>query len=198
MNLPMVLSFAIFSLLSGSLTSITGQYVPLMHLSIIFLSVGCGLLTTLDVDSSPAKWIGYQVIFGAGVGSGLQTALTSPQTALQLQDIAIGTSVIMFCENLVAAIMVSVAQNIFTNQLVSNFASTIPGIDLSAVLKAGALQIKNQVPEEYLDAVIIAYNKSLTHTFYVGVALACCSLLGAVWLEWLSVKPKKIDTKSDA
>ncbi|RDW64086.1 MFS transporter-2 [Coleophoma crateriformis] len=193
MNLPMIVSFVIFSFLGGVLTSVTGHYVQFVYAAVVFMAVGTGLLTTFQVDSGHAKWIGYQVIFGAGVGFGLQTALTSPQTALPVEDISIGTASIMFCENLTAAIMVSVAQNVFTNQLATNLSQYVPGIDPSIVLSAGATEIQSLVPEVFYSAVLFAYNKALTHTFFVGVGLSCCSVLGVVWLEWLSVKAKKID-----
>ncbi|KAA8643792.1 hypothetical protein EYZ11_005714 [Aspergillus tanneri] len=198
MNLPMVLSFVVFSFLSGTLTTITGHYVQWAYLTIVFMAIGTGLLTTLKVDSSHAAWIGYQVIFGAGVGFGLQSAFTAVQTALPLEDIPIGTAILIFAENLAAGIFVSVAQNVFTNQLVRNLSTYVPSIDARVVLDGGATQIKHDVPSELYDSVLLAYNKSLMQTFYVGVALACCAIFGAVWLQWKSVKGEKKDSVDDA
>ncbi|EEH33074.1 MFS transporter [Paracoccidioides lutzii Pb01] len=197
MNLPMILSFVIFSFLGGTLTSLTGYYVQFTYLTVILMAIGTGLLTTLKVDSGHPEWIGYQFILGAGIGLGLQAAFVSTQTALPLEDIPIGTATIMFSENLAAAIMVSVAQNVFTNQLMRNLGTHVPGFDGHSILTIGATQIKNKVPPELYDAVLIAYNRSLAQTFYVGVGLSCIGLLGVVWLEWLSVNKVK-DKLSDA
>ncbi|KAK2740557.1 hypothetical protein FQN57_006061 [Myotisia sp. PD_48] len=195
MNLPMVLSFVLFSFLGGTLTSVIGHYVQFVYLTVVFMAIGSGLLTTLEVDSGHPEWIGYQFIFGAGVGFGLQSALTAAQTALPLNDIPIGTAIIMFSENLASAIMVSVAQNTFTNQLVINLSESVPSLDPNMILDAGATQIKNIVPRESYRVVLVAYNRSLTHTFYVCVGLSCAAILGVVWLEWLSVKGDKKETK---
>jgi hypothetical protein len=192
----MVLSFVLFSFLGGTLTSITGQYVPFVYMTVLFMAIGSGLLTTFDVDSGSPMWIGYQFIFGAGVGFGMQAAFTAVQTALPLEDIPIGTAIIMFAENLTAAIMVSVAQNVFTNQLKTNLGTYVPSIDPSIILAVGATQIKNQVAKELYGAVLVAYNKALTQTLYVAVALSCCSAFGAVGLQWLSVKGNKINNSS--
>jgi hypothetical protein len=54
--------------------------------SVIFMSIGAGLLSTLQVDSGHAKWIGYQAIFGVGVDFGLQAAFSTAQTPLKLAD----------------------------------------------------------------------------------------------------------------
>jgi hypothetical protein len=193
MNLPMLLSYVIFSFMGGVLTSMIGYYMPFAYLTVIFMSIGSGLISTLQVDSGHAKWIGYQAIFGAGVGSGLQTAFAAPQCVLPLEDIAIGTAVVIFTENLAAAIFVSVAQNVFSNQLRANIATYVPEVDASAILAGGATDVKDLVPAALYQAVLFAYNKALDQTFYVGVALSCCGALGALGMQWVSVKKKKED-----
>jgi hypothetical protein len=188
----MIISFVVFSFLGGTLTSVIGYYVQSTYLTVIFMAVGSGLLTTLHVDSGHAMWIGYQVIFGAGVGLGLQVAFSAPQTALPMQDVPIGTAIVMFTENLTAAIMVCVAQSVFANQLVSNIKTYAPTIDASSIISAGATGLRTPAYAQVYSAVLYAYNLSLMHTFYVAVALSSFSVLGVVWLEWISVKgPKK-------
>jgi hypothetical protein len=190
MNLPVVVSFVVFAALGGALTSVTGYYVPFVYISVLFMALGTGLLTTLEVDSGDGKWIGYQFLLGMGVGFGLQAPVTAAQTALDLGDIPVGTSVIIFAETLAGAVMVSIAQNVLINRLVANLAVNGLGIDPSIILDTGATQLREQVPPQFYDAVLVAYNKSLAETFYVGVGLACCSILGGIWLQWLSVKKK--------
>lgn len=193
MNLPMLLGFVIFSLMGGVLITIVGYYIPFVYLTLIFMSVGGGLLTTLEINSGSPKWIGYQFLFGAGSGLCMQQTMVILQTALPMKDIPIGTALVMFSQNLTGAIMVSVAQNVFTNQLAKNLSHYVPSINPSIILAAGATQIKSQVPEEFYDRVLIAYNKSLTQTFYVGVALSCCAAFGALGIQSLSVKEKNVD-----
>ncbi|OGM45192.1 efflux pump antibiotic resistance protein [Aspergillus bombycis] len=196
MNLPMLLGSVIFSLLGGGLTSAIGYYMPFAYLTVILMSVGSGLLSTLQVHSGHAHWIGYQFLVGAGVGSGLQTAFAAPQCVLPLEDIPIGTAVVIFTENLSAAIFVSVAQNVFSNQLRTNLATYAPDADTSAILSGGATDIKNLVPQHLYQAVLFAYNKALDQTFYVAVALSCCAVLGVLGMQWVSVKKSKDDTSS--
>jgi hypothetical protein len=189
MNLPMVLGFVVFTTISGALVSAIGYYIQFVYLSLILMALGTGLLSTLTVDAGLGPWIGYQVLLGAGVGVGLQAPITAAQTALQLKDIATGTAAVIFCETLVGAVMVSVAQNVFANQLVRGL-SGVPGLDPRIILENGATELKGRVAPEAYPAVLAAYNRALTRTFYVGVGLACCSLVGAVWLEPLRVGRK--------
>jgi hypothetical protein len=164
-----------------------------MYISIVLMSIGAGLLTTLKVSSGHEKWIGYQVLFGAGVGFGMQQTLIAAQTALPLRDVPIGTAIMMFAQTLGGALMVSVGQNVFTNQLSKNLVRYVPGIDPSIVLTAGATQLKTDVPKEFYGQTLYAYNKSLTQTYYVSVALSAMAVFGVVWIQWLSVKGKKIE-----
>jgi MFS family permease len=68
MCLPMVLALVIANIASGVGTTKIGYYVPFYYGGVIFSAIGAGLLTTFETDTNHDKWIGYQVIYGFGVG----------------------------------------------------------------------------------------------------------------------------------
>ncbi|KAF2757044.1 MFS general substrate transporter [Pseudovirgaria hyperparasitica] len=191
MNIPMVLGVVAMSLICGGLVTATGYYTPFIYASVVFMSVGAGLLTTFEVDTGSSKWIGYQVIFGFGVGMGMQMTLMCVQTALPLEDVPIGTAIVMFTQILGGALFIAVAQNVFNNQLVKNLLTIVPDVNPADVISAGATGLKdNAVLAPYLDGVLVAYNDALTQTFYVPVAMACLSVVGAAVIQWKSMKGK--------
>ncbi|KAK9322000.1 major facilitator superfamily domain-containing protein [Lipomyces orientalis] len=196
MSIPMVLSLVVFSLLGGAAVTIFGYYVPMFYLSAILSSVGAGLLTTFSTTTGHPKWIGYQVIYGAGVGAGMQMPLIAAQTVLNLDDVPVGTALIVFAQTLGGALFVSVAQNVFSNRLVKGVVEAAPGLDPTLVSNTGATNLKNIIPPQYLSQVQVAYSKALTQTWYVSVAMSALSFIGAVGMEWKSVKGKKHDTLS--
>jgi len=193
MNLPTILGLVIISMASGGLVTWTGYYTPFMLLSAVLMSIGAGLLSTFEVDSNSPRWIGYQFIFGAGVGFGMQQTLVAVQTVLPAADIPIGTSLMMFSQTLGGALFISVGQNVFTNSLIKNLKTVVPDLDANIVLTVGATELKNQIPERYLAGVLSAYNLALTQTFYVSVATATLSIVGAAFVQWKSMKGKKIE-----
>lgn len=77
-----------------------------------------GLLTTFDPSTGSQKWIGYQTMFGFGVGFGMQQALIAVQAVLPARDVPVGTAIVMFCQTLGGALFISVGQNVFTNKSV--------------------------------------------------------------------------------
>lgn len=122
-----------------------------------------------------------------------QNGLIAVQTVLPKADVPIGTAIIMFSQTLGGALFISVAQNIFTNRLLTNLKSAIPDLDPALVLATGATELKNKIGAGDLPAVLTAYNGAITQCFYVAVAMSCLSFFGAVCMEWRSVKGKKIE-----
>ncbi|OQO09092.1 hypothetical protein B0A48_05983 [Cryoendolithus antarcticus] len=193
MNLPLILGLVIISVIAGGLVTALGYYTPFVIASAVVMSIGAGMLTTLKVDTNHSAWIGYQALFGIGVGMGMQQTLIAVQTVLPKADVPIGTAIAMFSQTLGGALFISVAQNVFTNSLLKNVIAAAPSLDTAKILSTGATNLKNAVPIELLPAVQMAYNNALRDTFYVGVATAVASILGAVMFEWKSVKGKKIE-----
>jgi len=94
--LPMVLFIAGIALANGQLVSWVGYYTPSFIFGVCVATVGAGLLTTLSVAAPESHWVGYQVIYGFGLGFASQAPNMAAQTVLQKQDIAIGTSLMFF------------------------------------------------------------------------------------------------------
>jgi len=122
----------------------------------------------------------------------MQLPLVVAQTVLPETDIPIGTALMTFCQTFGGALFVSVAQNVFTNQLIENLGG-VPDVDPKLVLSSGATELQTNVPSEVLQSVLAAYNGALTRTWLVAVALSALSLVGVVFVEWRSVKGAKTE-----
>lgn len=189
----MIIAVVIVSILTGGLVTACGYYTPFMIASSVIMTIGAGLLSTLEVDSNHSKWIGYQALFGIGLGLGMQQPMIVAQTALKTEDIPSGTAIVMFAQTLGGSIFVSVAQNVFQNQLVRNLATYAPDEDAAKLISAGATMLRSVVTGDALQRVLVAYNAAIVQTFYVAVAMGALSLVGPVFVEWLSVKGKKVE-----
>ncbi|KAI9744244.1 MAG: hypothetical protein M1818_002396 [Claussenomyces sp. TS43310] len=189
--IPLVLSLVLGSILAGFVTFKVGYYKPQMIIASVVMSTGAGLLTLLEPHSGKGKWIGFQIIFGLGLGTGMQQPGMAAQTVLKFSDIPIGTSMMFFMQFFGGAIFASVAQNIFTNRLIALLAADVPGIDARVVVNAGATDLRSVAPPEYLDAILNAYNGAIVDALYVSVAMSCATIVGALMMEMKSVKEGK-------
>lgn len=68
----MILSLVLISIMSGIGVTVLGYYAPFMIISSILTAVGVGLMSTWKTDTNHSMWIGYQVIYGLGMGFGMQ------------------------------------------------------------------------------------------------------------------------------
>lgn len=192
MNIPLVLALVLGSILAGVMVSKIGYFTPFMILGSIVMSIGAGLLSTFETTTNHPKWIGYQVVLGLGIGLGMQQSSVAAQTILERKDVPTGAALMMLAQSLGGAIFLAVAQTVFDNNLVSHVQKSIQGQHgenvAQKVLQAGATGIRNLVGPNDLPAVLVAYNTAITKTFYVGVGLASASIIGALLMEWPSVK----------
>ncbi|KAA8645304.1 MFS-type gliotoxin efflux transporter gliA [Aspergillus tanneri] len=188
--LPLLLGSVILSLIAGGMVAAVGYYTWACLLATVLASVGSGLMSTFTPDSRIGHWIGYQAIYGAGIGFGLQQPLISIQTVLPENQVAEGTAVVIFIQTFGGAIFLAVGQNIFSSRLIANVrASNIP-INADSLLSQGATSMDSLVPPEYLPELRIAYNDAIIHVFYAAVATAGLSIIGSALLPWYSVKGK--------
>ncbi|KAJ7683602.1 major facilitator superfamily domain-containing protein [Mycena rosella] len=171
-----IMAGAWFSLCLGSSFFIFVYFLPIWFQAIKGVITAVGYYTPFMIAST----VLMAVIYGLGIGFGMQQPIMAAQTVLSLQDIPTGTSLIMFMQTLGGALFISVGQNVFTNKLVSGLASQVPGVNPAIVLSAGATSLRDSI-----DALISA--------FYVSVAMACLSLVGSSAIEWKSVKGKNIE-----
>ncbi|KAJ5577478.1 uncharacterized protein N7459_006442 [Penicillium hispanicum] len=191
-NLPMVVSMIVCSALGGLLVNLVGYYTPLMFLGSALLTIGSGLCTTFKVHTGHSKWIGYQIILGMGAGVGFQQCINALQTVLPLQDIPVGIAIITFSQSLSGALFIAIAQNVFQNRLVASVNENAPTVNPQSVIDAGAANLAQRLPETVLPRVLYAYNIAVTQTFYVSVAAAALSFVGAGLMEWKSMRrPQK-------
>ncbi|KAI1752006.1 MFS general substrate transporter [Xylaria castorea] len=191
-NLPMLLSVVVASLVAGGLITAFGYYTPFMLVGTVFAAVGGGLLTTWTPDTHTATWIGYQIIFGIGVGLSLQQPLIAVQTVLDIKDVPVGTSVITFMQTLGGALFVSVGNSVFNNKLIEELRHNLPSVNPMDVLNIGTTNLR-KLPADIIPGVLLSYNNALTTAYIVATALAALSIIGAVFMEWKSVKGKKIE-----
>ncbi|KAI1134501.1 putative efflux pump [Hypoxylon sp. FL0543] len=192
-NLPMLISVVVFSMGAGVAVTVFGYYAPFMVLGTVIMSVGGGLLSTWKPDAAAGTWIGYQILFGAGVGMSMQQPLMAVQTVLDIKDVPTGTSILIFVQTVGGALFVSVGETVFSNKLVQELAVNVPGLNPQAVLSAGATNLQHSLPAEFIPGVVLSYSNALTTAFIVGTALVAFTVFGSATIEWRSVKGKKVE-----
>lgn len=185
---PLIVGAFATSIVAGAMVTYSGYYNPFIIAATIFTSIGCGLLTTLEVGAGPSQWIGFQILVGIGCGCGMQLAMVAVQNSLNTNDIPVGIAVVGFLQTLGPAIMVSVAQNVLDQRLVARLRPEVPGLNATTILDSGVTSIVSMVEPNLVPTVLISVSGALSQTWYAAVAVAVISGVGALGMEWKSVK----------
>ena len=198
LSIPLMIGLGIACLVAATTTTLIGYYAPLMIISTALASIGAGLLTTLPVNANLASLIGFQALLSFGVGLGIQAPQLAAQTVLLEKEVSIGLSVVLFGQGIGPAAMVVAAQSIFQNRLEDALPdlgrnTTNPGSGSSgkgSLDNLGLADVRHHLGGDQLGKALLGLDQAVTQTLYLPVALACLTLLGAVGMEWRSVKKK--------
>ena len=163
-------------LITGAFISSKGHYVPFMWLGTCIFIAGCVLMRTLNIDSSPAQWICYQIISGFGIGLAEQVPFIAVQVVLPDDDMPTACAMVVFSRCFGGAVGLSIATNLFSGALLPKLAHT-QGVDVSTIVAAGASDLAAAVPVEVLPMVRKAFGYAITRTFILPIVVAGLSLI---------------------
>ncbi|KAJ5094686.1 hypothetical protein N7456_010547 [Penicillium angulare] len=196
MYLPTTLSMSICALASGPFTSKLNYINPALLLGSVLSVVGAALMTTFEPHTPAGRWIGYQIIYGIGVGMAFQPPFIALQIVLEESLVPAGLVLLNFVQMLGGIIFLSISQNIFLdNLLASILAKNIPNLDAATVKQSGATGLQGLVPAEYKPEIILAYNSAIIDILYIALGLVSVGLIAALGLEWRPIE--KEDEKND-
>ncbi|EJU00926.1 gliotoxin efflux pump [Dacryopinax primogenitus] len=194
-NLPLILSLAIFQLLTGTLTRIWAQYVPLLIVGAAVATVGAGLLWSQDIGTGAGEWIGYQILVGVGVGISIQIPVVAAQSRVPVSDLAPVTAMVIFFSTLGSAMFISAGQAVFSNTLISSLAQTAPSADPLLVIGTGATSLQQVFAPDVLPGILRAYMDGLKAAFVVAIAVLGLATVSGVFVEWKTFESARDDEK---
>jgi len=176
----MIIGAVAFSILAGAFISKTGNVAPVAFLSSVLSAIGAGLLTVMTAQSGPKEWIGYQALVGIGIGLGMQQGVIVVQNRMEADDIPTAISTVVLFQGLGPTLLVSVTQNVFDQLLYLKLKSLVPDLTTNKIFNSGATEIIKLVPSGEMSEGLSRISSALTQSWYVSVAAASLSILGAL------------------
>ncbi|KAJ5289223.1 hypothetical protein N7478_002253 [Penicillium angulare] len=188
-----------FQVVRGADTLGSGlMYLPTtltLLLGSVLSVAGAALMTTFEPHTSAGRWIGYQIIYGTGVGMAFQPPFIALQIVLEQSLVPAGLVLLNFVQMLGGIIFLSISQNIFLDKLASILTKNIPNLDAATVKQNGASGLQGFVPAEYQPEIILAYNSAIIDILYIALGLVSVGLIAALGFEWRPIE--KDDEKND-
>ena len=190
--IPYLLGNSIFTILTGVFVSKVGYFAPPAILGSAIATVGSGLLSILAVNTNSSRWIGYEVLTSLGIGMTVQQGYVAVQSVVTLEQLTIASALVSAFQALGGAIFISVGNTVLLNEL---YDAALPGIDIDAIIAAGATGFRFFVPGKGIPALLDVYNRALQKVFEMALVCSALAFLVALGLEWRSIEGKKSDSK---
>ncbi|KAM5535182.1 hypothetical protein V8D89_011118 [Ganoderma adspersum] len=188
--LPFSLSGALMSIVSGQIISRTGKWRPVMWVSWAIMTLGWGLMITLDDTSNIAKKVLYPFVTALGVGCLFQTPLIGLQAAMPLKDMATSTAAFVLIRTLGGTVGISVGQAIISSELRQRIAN-IPGLTIDTS-PSSLTQLVRQIPlianTAQRVALMHAYTRAISTIWIVNCPMMGAGLILTLFLRGYSLK----------
>ncbi|KAJ6581824.1 MFS general substrate transporter [Mycena capillaripes] len=164
----------------GPLVTVTKRTRPFIWTGTALMTVGAGLLTSLNEKSSLGTELGFTLVQGIGTGMLFQPPLIALQAAMPLKDMAACTGAYYLVRNLGTTLGVSLGGAAFQSQLARRLRA-IPALAgtsaYASILQGNYKDIKLIMPLELRQQVVVALSRSLRTIFIVLTPLAGTTFL---------------------
>ncbi|KAF8316148.1 MFS general substrate transporter [Clavulina sp. PMI_390] len=150
----------------------------------IIITIGSGLLYSVNYPASKAHYMGYSALLGLGIGTAIQNPIVAVQYAFHTQPklIGVASSIVLFFGFVGRNIGVSLAGSVFGNMLKVNLSKYAPDLEPVFIvdLQNNANAVWTTIPPDLRSSVLTAYTKTLSAVFLIGVPSGVIALGGAL------------------
>jgi EmrB/QacA subfamily drug resistance transporter len=188
LSLPMVIGSMVSATVSGSLISRTGRWKGFLVAGAVLMTVGFGLLATIDHQTNMVLIGGYLLLLGLGLGMTMQNLVLSVQNTVAIADLGAASSTVAFFRSLGGAVGVSVLGAILASRVTDLTTSGLAdaGIDVGSGGGAGAevgIGQLNSLPPAVGHVIEAAYGDGTARIFLVSAVLAAVSLVTMLFIR---------------
>ncbi|SFE61872.1 drug resistance transporter, EmrB/QacA subfamily [Actinopolyspora alba] len=188
MTLPMVLGLFVSSTVTGQIISrVTGKIKPFLIGGSLVLTLGMGLLSTIDSDTPLPLVDVYLALMGIGVGALMQNLVLAVQNSVDIKDMGSVTSVVTFFRTLGGSAGVSVLGAVLGSR-VSEYAregmSELPGPTPSPSGGNGGVSLDiNSLPAPIEAILHDSYGRAIGDLFLITACVSVVTLLAVLFIR---------------
>jgi len=208
--LPFLFGLILSSIVSGQIVSRTGRYKAVILVGLATLTLGLGLMTQLQVDTSDNLLSLWMFISGLGVGPTFAVFTIIVQNAVPFHELGAATSDLTLFRQIGTTVGIAFAYTLFRNNLSWDLLRTEivnagaptqlvpttppPGFDIGQLtsVTGGGPDLLTQIPAQF-QAIFVegfhsAFTIALADSIWLGVIGAVAALAAAVFLHEIPLR----------
>ncbi|KAK7012869.1 MFS general substrate transporter [Favolaschia claudopus] len=201
--LPYLISLVVAAGVAGGAVTKFGNYWWFLLLCPFTTAIAGGLFFTLRGDTPAAHLIGYQILYGVGIGTTFQNVLLAVQVDFADNEIMIpqATAFVSFTQILGGIVGIAVAGSMFANNFrhhLDIYAPDLPSSAREAVLQS--VTVIKSLPTVLRTQVVEAYARGLGPIFLLSVAAAILSSVSTLLIANVNIheRAKTISQSAEA
>ncbi|MCX2963513.1 MFS transporter [Gordonia aquimaris] len=196
LTLPMVIGSMVSASVSGSLITRYGRWKIYLVVGAAMMTLGFGLLSTIDAHTNMVLLGGFLFILGVGMGMTMQNLVLAVQNNVRPDDLGSATSTVAFFRSLGGAAGVSVLGAVLSNHVTDLIARGLSALGVGAGQSDGAtagLANLNELPTPIADIVRGAYGDGTARIFLVAAVMAGLSLIAILFIKEVALNTLSAD-----
>ncbi|WP_232717359.1 MDR family MFS transporter [Gordonia metallireducens] len=201
LTLPMILGSMVSATISGQMITRFGRWKAYLVAGAALMTVGFGLLATIDAHTNMVILGGYLFVLGVGMGMTMQNLVLAVQNNVSPANLGAATSTVTFFRSLGGASGVSVLGAILSNHVTDLIAKGLSAVGIDAAQTGGSqagLANLNELPGPIADIVRGAYGDGTARIFLVAGVMAALSLVAICFIKEVALKTMSSDEERRA
>ncbi|AXT85944.1 EmrB/QacA family drug resistance transporter [Aeromicrobium sp. A1-2] len=183
LTIPLMVGSLIGTITAGRMISRTGLWKRWLVLGSVLLTLGLGLLATIDHRTPEWHAMAFIAFVGLGMGMLLQNYVLAVQNTVDVSEVGATSAVVAFFRSLGGAVGVSVLGAILAAQVKSDVTSKLAGLGIKpSGGEVSLLDLKN-LPAPVVEVVRGAYGDATGTIFLVAAGIAAISLVTSLLMK---------------
>jgi EmrB/QacA subfamily drug resistance transporter len=179
LSLPLIGGLLVSSTVAGQLITRTGRWKRFLVAGGALMTLGFGLLATIDAQTSIWLLGSFMVVLGIGVGLLMQNLVLAAQNDVPARELGSATSVLSFFRSLGGTIGVSALGAVLAGRVADDL-SVLGGTSSGS---GGAVPEMSGLPAQVQTLVQDAYGNATAELFLIATPLAALALLVVLFIR---------------
>lgn len=206
MSVAMVGGLLVSSITSGRIISRTGVWKRWLVGGMILVTIGFGLLGTIDADTPLYVVGGFMALVGLGLGATMQNLVLAVQNNTRLEDMGAASSVVAFFRSIGGSAGVAVLGTVLSHDVRGNVSDGVKQLAAEGKLDAADLEAMKHstghipdlksLPPAFRSLYESSFGDAFGHIFLVATPFALAALLCILFIREVPLRTS-VDASDD-
>ncbi len=192
LTVPMVLGSTVSGALSGALITRFGRWKIYLVVGAVAMTVGFGLLATIDHTTDIGLILVYLFVLGLGMGMTMQNLVLAVQNSVAPHNLGAASSTVTFFRSLGGAAGVSVLGAVLSSHIVDLIAKGLAALGIEVPAGSGGAGLSNlqELPAPIAAVVRGAYGDATARIFLIAAILGALALVAILFIKEVALNTR--------